>query len=236
MERNDLFCSVTLKCPTLAWAWDHSLVPLHWGEQEMLLSQTRVSSSPHPPCPTAASWPQLWKSHRCVCPTLPGEFLECTESPSNGFRFVLCFEFSCAVICTLSSAEGTAGTGPQLLHSRAEGYHHLAWAEPTLSCPASPWPELRAMTFSIWTPGTSRDCNCKNGFESSLDRDGNASLKMILTCATETCSVHNRLYSSSPYQHLFRFLAGSVGVLNACESNANSGLTQSWRTAIIYLL
>lgn len=56
--------------------------------------------------------------------------------------------------------------------------------------------------------------------------------KMILTCAIKTCSVWNQLQSSSHFQHFLQSVAEGVGV-NAYESNANSELIQSWRTAII---
>lgn len=60
---------------------------LHSWEQNMFFCHVAcVTSFPNPSCPTVASFQQLWKS--CGCPTLPGQLLVCTETPS--VAFVLC--------------------------------------------------------------------------------------------------------------------------------------------------
>lgn len=154
-EQSFLQCHAEPRDLGLGFRWLSGSVSLHWREQEMLFCHTAcVTISPHPPCPTVASWQQLWKSYNCVCPTLPGEFLERTDSSINSFRFMICSELCSAVICTLSSAEEIAGTGSQLLgqsavvlQSTAEGYH-LSWVEPVLSCPT--FSRLELKSHDLW--------------------------------------------------------------------------------------
>lgn len=185
-ERSFLQCHAETPDLGLAFRSLSGSVSLHWWEQEMFLCHAAcVTSSPHPPCPSVASWQQLWKSYSCVCPTMPGQFLECTDSPINSFHFMLCFEFCSAVICTLSSVKEIAGTGSELFLrsvSSASSEHswglssNMGWAHFVMSClflaeTQKSWPLISEhwglpVPVTIW-----------RGAENSLAQDGNASLK-----------------------------------------------------------